>query len=296
MNSEVIIRPWAKINLFLKILGKRSDGYHELFTFIHPLALFDEIKIKVKEGSDIKLSCKSEGLPADQDIPLSQDNLVAKVIELFFKNIERKVSVEVDIIKRIPIGGGMGGGSSDAANTINGLNKLFGNPLNKDIVQRISMSLGMDVASFLDPRPSLCKGRGEIIEKRFEPLSFWCVLINPGKVLSTKLVYNNFNLTLTEIKTADNISNLSNLAEGYTLDSLIDIGNDLEYTAIKLCPEIGQCLNMLRNAGAIKSIVCGSGCTVCGFFKTKSAAEEVMGQIRKEIPQKWWIKVVSSLF
>lgn len=304
-NSRIILRPWAKINLFLKILSKRSDGYHELSTFIHPIALFDEISIKARKIPGLEVNCGTDGLPSEQDVLLSKDNLVTKAVKLFFENIGQKPSVDINIIKRIPIGGGLGGGSSDAANTINGLNKLFGNPLKPEALYNICMSLGMDVAFFLDSRPALCGGRGEIIEKRFKPVKFWCILLNPGKSLSTQLVYKTLNLALTEQKTMDNIFNLSNLPRilrkvqsqgmGDALDTFVNIGNDLESPAVKLCPEIGYGLDILRRAGAKKSIVCGSGSTVCGLVNSKLEAEEVIERIRKEMSQRWWMRVVSSL-
>jgi 4-diphosphocytidyl-2-C-methyl-D-erythritol kinase len=323
-NQQIILKPWSKVNLFLKVLGKKSNGYHEISTFIHPVSLFDEIRIKKTKNPDLSVNCKSEDLPPGQDVPLDKSNLVYKAARLFFENIGQEPRVAIDIIKRIPIGGGMGGGSSDAASTINGLNKLFGNILEAGVINEMCTSLGMDVAFFLDPRPALCTGRGEVIKKRFKPLKFWCILLNPGKSLSTKLVYETLNLTLTCRKRIDNISSLSNLprtflqeagllgagdesifkvvckkaqslTQKYALDSLTDIGNDLEDPAVRLLPDIGNGLDILKKAGAKRNIVCGSGSTVCGFVKSRIEAEEVVRKIKEETDQKWWIKVVPSL-
>lgn len=270
IETQLVLRPWAKINLYLKVLGKRSDGYHEIYTLIHPIALFDELVI----------SCIEDGLIVDcgqEDLP---DNLVTKAAQLFFNKIGESPRVKIDLLKRIPIGGGLGGGSSDAASTLLGLNQLYGYPLSKDVLYKICLELGMDVPFFLESRPALCTGRGEIIEKRYDSIKFWCVLVNPGKILSTKEVYKSLNLALTGLEAGDNISRFS---------------NDLESSAIRLCPEIGDIKELLIKAGAINSFVCGSGSTVCGLVNEKREAEEVMRRIGKEGSRDWWIKVVSSL-
>lgn len=265
----VILRPWAKVNLFLRVLGRRSDGYHEIRTFIHPIALFDELTIsRIEDG--LVVDCGQENLP---------DNLVTKAAQLFFNRVGKSPGVKIDLLKRIPIGGGLGGGSSDAAGTLLGLNQLYGYPLSKDVLYKVCLELGMDVPFFLESRPALCSGRGEVIEKRYNSIRFWCVLVNPGKGLSTKSVYSN--LILTESRAGDNIFRFST--------------NDLEEPAIKLCPEIGDIKELLIKAGAIKSFVCGSGSTVCGIVKEKREAEEVMRRIGKEGSRDWWIKAVSSL-
>lgn len=272
--GRVILKPWAKINLFLRILGRRRDGYHEVSTFIHPLALFDELTIsRIEDG--LVVNCKQEGLP---------DNIVTKAAQLFFNRIGESPCVKIDLLKQIPIGGGLGGGSSDAANTLLGLNQLYGYPLAKDILYELCVELGMDVPFFLEPRPALCRGRGEVIERRCDSIKFWCVLINPRRILSTQEVYKALNLTLTDQKTSDNISRFS----------LEDIYNDLEGPAIRLCPEIGYIKELLDKAGAVKSFVCGSGSTVCGLAKTKRDAEEVMQKVTKEGSKDWWTRVVSS--
>lgn len=270
IETQLVLRPWAKINLFLRILGRRSDGYHEIRTLIHPIALFDELIFnQIEDG--LVVNCKEVDLP---------DNLVTKAAQLFFNKIGESPRVEIGLLKRIPIGGGLGGGSSDAASTLLGLNQLYGYPLNEDAIYKICLELGMDVPFFLEQRAALCSGRGEVIERRYDNIKFWCVLVNPGKILSTKEVYKSLNLALTGLKTEDNISHFS---------------NDLESSAIRLCPEIGDIKELLKKAGAVNNFVCGSGSTVCGLVDDRREAEEVMRRIQKEGSGDWWIEVVSSL-
>lgn len=268
IDTQITLRPWAKVNLWLRVLGRRSDGYHEIRTLIHPISLFDELVISRTEGGLI-VDYKEGDLP---------DNLVTKAARLFFEKIGESPAVRINLLKNIPIGGGLGGGSSDAANTLLGLNQLYGYPLSVDSLYKICLELGMDTAFFLLPRPALCTGRGEVIEKRYNGIKFWCVLVNPRKVLSTKMVYDN--LTLTEERQGDNIFRFSS--------------NDLEKTAIRLCPEIGDIKGLLNKSGAKRSFVCGSGSTVCGMLRKKIDAEEVMHRVSRELPKDWWIEAVSS--
>lgn len=292
VENKIILRPWAKINLILAILGKRPDGYHELLTILHPISLFDEIVIK-RGNKGFTLETRLEDLPAGQSIPLTEDNLAAKAVKLFFENIGEEPSAGIDLIKRIPIGGGLGGGSSDAANTLTGLNELFGYPLSNETLYNICLNLGMDVPFFLEPRPALCKGRGEIIEKRYKNIKFWCVLVNPGKILSTKLVYSSLNSALTGRETRDNISRFEEIPNVGKSNNYIS--NDLEEPAIKICPEIGHIKKLLADSGAVKSFVCGSGSTVCGLTENKAQAWEVMKRIKRDLQSNWWVKIVSSL-
>lgn len=282
IEQELVLRPWAKINLFLKVLGKRSDGYHEILTLIHPVALFDELIIK-RIDSGLIVDCGQDSLP---------DNLVTKAAQLFFNRIGESPQVEINLLKKIPIGGGLGGGSSDAASTLAGLNRLYNYPLNSDTLYNICLKLGMDVPFFLDPSPALCTGRGEVIERRYNNIKFFCVLINPDKILKTQAVYNKLSLALTGHKTSDSISRFSE----NELDNIAKyIHNDLEIPAMELCPEIKDIVQLLNNAGARQSFVCGSGSTVCGLVKERDSAEEVMKKVLLKGSRDWWVKVVSSL-
>lgn len=283
----ISLRPWAKINLYLKILGRRNDGYHQILTLIHPIALFDELTIRcAKDG--LVLKCRQDGLPEGQNIPNPEDNLVYKAGILFFNRIGQTPSVEIDLVKRIPIGGGLGGGSSDAASTLIGLNRLFGEPLDNSALYKISLELGMDVPFFLEPKPALCSGRGEVIEKRYQNIDFWCILVNPGEGLSTRSVYEN--LDLTSKGSSGNIFHFSDIKK---IDKVIGY-NDLEDSAIKLCPEIGTIKRLLQKAGVWKSFICGSGSTVCGLVSNKEQAEEVMERVKEEAFGDWWIRTVCS--
>jgi len=280
--------PWAKVNLFLKVLAKRKDGYHQLVSIIHPIALFDELSIN-KEWEGLTVHCRGVGISGLDQMPDEKDNLVFKAAGLFFNSINKKPSAEITLTKKIPIGAGLGGGTSDAVSVLKGLNGLFGNPLSETAIYDLCLQLGMDAPFFLLPRPALCRGRGEIIEKRYPGIEFWCILVNPGRVLLTEEVYKEFNLPLTK-RGAEDI--ISRFPDG---GNIIDfIHNDLEIPAVRLCPEIKNIMDIMNKAGVSRSFVCGSGATVCGLLPDRQRAKEVMGRLHPQRESGWWLKVVSS--
>lgn len=297
--EEIRLRPWAKINLCLEVLGKGNNGYHQIRTLIQPIALFDELSLKrVPQG--LQLDCKTEdSLPGKENLPLPSQNLVAKAAELFFSIIGESPKVKISLVKHIPIGGGLGGGSSDAASTLVGLNKLWGYPLEDRALLQLASQLGMDIPCFLEPKSTICTGRGEIIEQRLENkrgLKFWCVLVNPGKGLSTASVYKELSLSLTESSSKDNILFFSKQPCNNIYDIIYYIRNDLEDAAIRLYPELFDIINILHKTGVLKSFVCGSGSTVCGLLANRAEAEEVMEKVSKEKGSRdWWMRAVSSL-
>ena len=323
--EEIKLRPCAKINLYLEVLRKGDNGYHQIKTLIQPISLFDELTIKcipsrcnkgTRQGlpphqkapgafwcEGLQVNCQFEdNLPGQEHLPLPFQNIVVKAAELFFSRIGETPEIEISLVKHIPIGGGLGGGSSDAASTLTGLNQLWGYPLQDKILEQLASQLGMDVPCFLKPRPAICSGRGEIIEYKWENnkrLKFWCVLVNPRKWLSTASVYKELSFSLTNSISEDNILpfsiNLYNNSN--TINNIIhNIRNDLEDAAIRLCPEISDIINVLYNSGVLKSFVCGSGSTVCGLVASKKEAEEVMKKVRDDrVSKDWWIRVASTI-
>src|SRR4030067_2793368 len=146
----------AKINLFLEILGKRPDGYHELETVMQEISLFDYLSME-ESDKDVLFSCSNPGLAA------GEDNLVVKAVRLFQKESGISKGVKVFLDKKIPVGAGLGGGSSDAAATLAGLNKLWKTGYDETKMMSIAGKLGSDVAFFVLGKTALCKGRGEAV-------------------------------------------------------------------------------------------------------------------------------------
>ena len=266
-SSSLSLKAPAKINLFLKVLSRRPDGYHELESVMQKIDLFDILHFS-RQGETICLFC-----PGDV-VPEGPENLVYKAAQAFFSTTGIKAGVRIILEKNIPVAAGLGGGSSDAATVLHGLNRLFGVNLKLDRLAEIGLQLGADVPFFVhDYSSALATGIGECLRK-VEPIkNYWIVLVNPGFALSTKWVYENFPLT--------SCSNPYILARGRNRPSVYHavshglvekLGNDLEAVSISRYPEIGDIKKELLKAGADAALMSGSGPTVFGLFAEKEEA------------------------
>ncbi len=250
----------AKINLLLRITGKRADGYHTLRTLMCRIGLSDEISISfgVKETT---CDCNRP------EIPTGTANIAHRAAELFLNRIKRKnngrrESVAIFIEKRIPIGAGLGGGSSNAASVLLGLNRHFGYPLSKKTLMAMGASLGADIPFFIYGGPALAGGIGDILEPAPVIRPFKIVLVYPGVAVSTESVYKNLNFGLTNHEK----ENKKILFNESIFDPVAYLQNDLEATAMMLCPDIGLVKEALTAAGADGVLMSGSGSAVFGLF------------------------------
>lgn len=282
MNKVEIDSP-AKVNLLLKILGKRPDGFHELITVIQAIDLNDTLQME-KEGSGIKLTCSDPG------IPLGEENLVVRAARLFFKEAKINSGVRIHLEKRIPVAAGLGGGSSDAAHTLIALNDLFNHPLQKKIIGTLASSLGSDVPFFLEKGAAVCRGRGEIVQHFDHNADVCLILVNPAMPLSTKDVYRSVpvfpssGLTLKtdrhkmiiEALQDNNLQGLSNYLE-----------NDLEPIALQKCPVLSEIKNVLSKCGFQRSLVSGSGPTVFALAPKDGESFENFKKAQNLLPDKF---------
>src|SRR5215471_7427 len=148
----------AKINLSLRILGRRNDGFHELDTLVAPISLHDEIRIdKARPGNGIKFRCD------DPSVPKGDDNLAVRAANAFFETTKIEPAISIELKKKVPHGAGLGGGSSDAASVLLALNELFEAKLSREALAEMAKPLGSDVPFFLFQSAALCKGRGELV-------------------------------------------------------------------------------------------------------------------------------------
>src|SRR5439155_21303293 len=174
--------PPAKINLSLKILGRRDDGFHEIETLIAPISLCDEMKIEKNEGG-IEFHCD------DPSVPKGDDNLAIRAAKAFFAATKLKPAVLIELKKKIPHGAGLGGGSSDAASTLLALNQLFGMNLTRDELAKLGSTIGSDIPFFIFESAAMCKGCGELVTpvKLGERLAIF--LLKPGFIVPTEWAY-----------------------------------------------------------------------------------------------------------
>lgn len=276
-GRSITLKAPAKINLFLKIINRRPDGYHEVISLMQKVELFDILELS-REGETVRLSCPGSGLPEDQD------NLVYRAAQAFIAATGEKTGIRIYLEKKIPVAAGLGGGSSDAAAVLRGLNILLGAGLNLEDLARIAQPLGADVPFFIqDYSAAIATGIGDRLEE-FEPLKgLWLLLVNPGFGLSTKWVYENFPLT-----TGANpyiLARVRKMQENpleATPSLFIEFGNDLEVVSMGRFPEIGDIKNELKLAGAVVSLMSGSGPTVFGLFPGEEEARRSFLQLSKK--------------
>ncbi|RLC19949.1 MAG: 4-(cytidine 5'-diphospho)-2-C-methyl-D-erythritol kinase [Deltaproteobacteria bacterium] len=262
----------AKINLFLQITGKRPDGYHNLVTLMCAVSLHDTISMTFG-AEKTTVSC------SDPDIPEDETNLAHRAASLFFKSLNIYEGVKIFIDKKIPAGAGLGGGSSDAAAVLSGLNCHYDSPFSREELMVMGLSLGADVPFFIFQKPAIATGIGEKLEicKKLKP--FKVLLIFPGFSVSTAYVYKNFNLRLTRCK-----KKIINIC---FKDSIFDVGlmcNDLETVVTLKYPEIQAIKTLLLNHGAEGALMSGSGSAVFGLFSDSDrarSARETLSQYDK---------------
>ncbi len=260
----------SKINLFLYVLRKREDGYHELFTSFLKISLFDELLISKKEGSgSISLEVLSE-----YNLSGDKDNLCYVAADKFLKTFNKNWDISITLKKNIPIGAGLGGGSSDAAGVIRILNAFLPEQERASHEQLTALGgkLGADVPFFLYKESfSIAKGIGDKIIPKKAP-NFYFVLINPNFFVSTAWVYKNLRLTFFKDDTI--------FADDHDFERFL-WHNDLEAVVIERYPEIEYLKRLLLNKGAIASMMTGSGSSVFGVFKEEGEAVKAKEEIEK---------------
>ena len=267
----------AKVNLYLQVLGRRPDGYHELVTVMQPLSLADELSVSLG-GAGISLECYPDDLPA------GEANLVWQAARKFGEATGLGLGVHFNLRKRIPVAAGLGGGSSDAAGALLALNTLTGAALPDERLRRLAGGLGADVPFFLRREPQVGRGIGtELTPLSLPPYSY--LLLNPGLPLSTRWVYENLDL-----------KRLTPGPKNGTWDPEHPenwLKNDLAPVALQRFPELGDFLKQLRELGARTQGVSGSGPTVFGLFDSPEAAREAGRRLRKSFTG--WLAVAQGL-
>ncbi len=260
----------AKINLSLSVFGKRPDGYHDIESIMQRLKLADTLVLK--RGRKITLCCPDSSLPEDGS------NLVFRAAELFLERAflyGRSVDGGVDMVlrKRIPVAAGLGGGSSDAAATLVGMDQLFDTELPLGSLLKMAAEIGSDVPFFVTGySAALATGRGEKLQQT-EPLGKCQVLlVNPGFAVSTQWVYESF--ALTSRGNQFNVAPEKNDRALKQITAERKIFNDLEAVTEKKFPEIGRIKGRMSRDGALAVLMSGSGPTVFGLFDEQNLARE----------------------
>ena len=282
MQNKLLVRCPAKINLFLKLTGIRPDGYHKLESLFAFLDLADELEVKKSEKFQLEIFGEFA-----EFVDL-ENNLFTKILDFFAAEFEISKNLNIKITKNIPVGAGLGGGSSNAAYFMLALNKIFALNLNKKELQTISLNFGSDIAFFFENKASIVKGRGEIIENFSDFKQISALLINPKISLSTREVFQKFDRNFSpEIPT-------SKLLKKDVFELIENFGNDLEKPAIELLPPVLKILNELKNSGAKISKMSGSGATCFGIFSDEKSLDEAEKKLAQIFPE-FFVKRVKIL-
>lgn len=273
MTGNILLNSPAKINLTLRVLRKRADGYHDILSVMAPVALYDRITLSALGGDAITVSSDDRAVPSDKT------NLAYRAAELFLGRAGIKSRVEIHIEKVIPVAAGLGGGSSNAATVLMGLNGLLGGVFGDDALMDMASLLGSDVPFFILKGAALAESRGTEL-KRFNLPPYYYVLVNPGFQVSTAWVYNNLDLTKC---LGDNMLIYSE--EAFALPDKIAkrLVNDLETVTLERFPRIAVIKEALLRLGALGSLQSGSGPTVFGLFVDRGKAEEAFKALKAGI-------------
>jgi 4-diphosphocytidyl-2-C-methyl-D-erythritol kinase len=276
----VKIRAPAKINLRLQVIGKRADGYHLLDTLLLPVSLYDEIEIskvrpiggKTAPNNPLTVTCN------DPLVPRGKKNLAYKAALLILSDAKVSAQVHIRIRKRIPVGAGLGGASTDAAATLVGLNRLLRLGYTSKRLEEMSLALGADVPFFVKAVPARARGIGEHLSPLRGVPRLWLIILYPNFSVSTAWVYRNLPSKLTKP-----IANTSmNLSPGSPANLSKLLVNDLETVTMGRYPRIGLLKEELARQGAVGSLMSGSGSSVFGIFPSRRSAESAWRRLRKE--------------
>lgn len=283
MNS-IELKSRAKINLSIDVLGKREDGYHLVEMIMQTIDLYDIIKIKALETEEIIINSNT------LDIPLNENNIVYKAIELIRENFSIKRGVEVFIEKNIPIAAGMAGGSSNAAAVLVGLNELWNLNLSNEELKELGFKLGADVPFCIEGKTALAQGVGEkltYIKGLSEDISI--LVCKPELFVSTKEVYEG--LDLENIKNRPNNQYLIKCLENNDIESLSkNMVNVLETVTSKKHTEINDIEKIMNENNALGSMMSGSGPTVFGIYKNEEDALRGKRELLKKYKQVYVVK------
>jgi 4-diphosphocytidyl-2-C-methyl-D-erythritol kinase len=270
----------AKINLSLKILSQRKDGFHEIETLIAPVSLHDEIKIdKIDVGKRIKFRCD------DPSVPRGEGNLVVRAANRFFAGTKLAPAVSIDLKKKIPHGAGLGGGSSDAAAALLALNQLFETNLTREELVKLGSAIGSDVPFFIFESAAICRGRGELVTPMKLPEQLSILLLKPDFVVATAWAYSRWH-------DSREIPGITYSAQEFAGHTFV---NDLErpvFEKFVFLAQLKMWLLKQREVGA--AMMSGSGSTIFAVLREGQDTEAITQRAQNQLDQELWTCVCKT--
>ena len=270
-KNVISLKAPAKVNLFLEILGKRDDGYHEIETIMQEIDLADSLQFEeTQEG--VTLECN------DKNIPANQDNLVCKAANLILEECGIKKGVLINLEKNIPVGAGLGGGSSDAATTLKALNSLWKVGLNNEELMGFAAKLGSDIPFFINGKTALCRGRGELITPVEVRNRMDYIILFPRVHISTETIYKNLKIDLTKKR-----KDVSFFLDALKYSEVAGISkllfNRLEEIIFATYPDLLQVKSTLESFDFCGLSISGSGSAFFGLCNDRHQAEVIKSKI-----------------
>ncbi|MGE6261214.1 4-(cytidine 5'-diphospho)-2-C-methyl-D-erythritol kinase [Heyndrickxia sporothermodurans] len=284
----IFIKAPAKINLTLDVLNKRPDGYHEVEMIMTTIDLSDRIGLSEISENEIRINSQNRYVPDDQRNLAYQ---AAKVLKEKY-NIKQGVTITID--KAIPVAAGLAGGSSDAAATLRGLNKLWGLGLSLDELAKIGAEIGSDVAFCVYGGTAMAKGRGEKITHLSAPPNCWVILAKPLIGVSTADVYRNLDLSSVRHPNSQAMINAINSGDYHSVCK--EIGNVLESVTLKMHPEVQHIKEQMERFGADAVLMSGSGPTVFGLVQYDSRLQRIYNGLRGFCDQVFAVRMLGDRF
>jgi 4-diphosphocytidyl-2-C-methyl-D-erythritol kinase len=270
----------AKINLSFHISGRRADGFHEIETLMAPISLADRLTIEARRGeTGIEFSCD------DPSVPAGEDNLVVRAARLFQDATKVAAGLKIILEKKIPHGAGLGGGSSDAASTLLGLNELFATGLEENKLIELGAQLGSDVPFFIVRSPAVCGGRGEIVAPAELPGRFQLLLVKPDFGVPTPWAYGRWR----ESREMPGVDYSPQEFGG------VRFANDLERPVFEKYVFLGYLKNWLREQpGVGAALLSGSGSTVFAVLREDADGESLAALIRNQLDSSLWTQLCAT--
>ncbi len=265
--KHVTLSP-AKVNLFLKVLSKRPDGYHNIISIVDIVSLCDVIRIEETSRNAISLTDSKGALP---DGP---GNTIYRAIAALKDRYGIRTGVRVHVEKNIPIGSGLGGPSSNAATALKAMARIWNLPVREEELHEIGRAVGADVPLFLYGKPCVMKGIGDLISPIHLPI-MWYVIVYPAVSIQTKAVYEGLKIVLT--KKENDITLLGKFDAAREICAILE--NDLEKVGTVICPAIQVIKDRLIDAGSIGTLMSGSGSSVFGIFESATKAREASASL-----------------
>lgn len=281
MFKSIIMQAPAKVNYRLDVVAKRPDGYHELRMIMQRINLCDQVTIELTNKPGIRVTCGQAGVPD------GEGNIAWKAAKKMLELSDSSCGITIQIEKNIPVAAGLGGGSSDCAAVLLGLNELLDLDFSCEQLMEIGVALGADVPFFVFQQTALAEGIGEKLSALTNLPAAWVVLVNPNVPVSTAWVYKNLQLTQRDrlVTIPDSFEDVAALCTV--------LSNDLETVTIPAFPVIATIKDELVRHGALCSLMSGSGPTVFGLFADEATAVQAGERLRSR--QDWFVAVVKTV-